>query len=167
MNHSLLEKIQCLLYNAQLNKSFWAKTLKYASHLMNRLSSTAIRGKSLFDIWSGGVAQTMNCCGYLDVRHTLVSKIKSWIHEQRSLCVCVSRGICKGTSNGILKTSRLCWASMSFRWDFIVEFYHLSAGGEVEDQGCIAAGECWCYSTISSWFDISWDLTNVNREEIV
>ena len=41
----------------QLDKSFWAETLVYASHLMNRLSSTAIGGKTLLDIWSSGAAQ--------------------------------------------------------------------------------------------------------------
>ena len=33
-------------------------------------------------------------------------------------------------------------------WDFSVEVYRLLAGGEDEDQGSIAAGESWCYSTI-------------------
>jgi len=50
MNCSLLEKIRCLLSNAQLDKLFWAETLEYASHLMNRLSSTAIGSKTPLDI---------------------------------------------------------------------------------------------------------------------
>jgi len=45
INCSLLEKLLCLLSNAQLDKSFWAKVLVYASHLMNCLSLTAIEGK--------------------------------------------------------------------------------------------------------------------------
>ena len=57
INHSLLEKIRCLLSNSQLDKSFWAEALKYASHLMNRLPSTAIGCKTLLGIWSGGAAQ--------------------------------------------------------------------------------------------------------------
>ena len=44
MNHSLLENVQFLLSNAQLDKLFWAEALEYASHLMNRLSSTVIGG---------------------------------------------------------------------------------------------------------------------------
>jgi len=32
-------------------------------------------------------------------------------------------------------------------WDFIVEVYHLSLGGEDEHQGYIAAGGGWCYFT--------------------
>ena len=47
--------------------------------------------------------------------------------------------------------------------------HHLSAGGEDEDQGSIAAGEGWCYSTISSWFSISENFTGVtpNGDHVV
>ena len=57
MNHFLLEKARYLLSNAQLDKIFWAKAMVYACHLMNKLSSTVIDGKTLLDIWSGGDAQ--------------------------------------------------------------------------------------------------------------
>ena len=46
VNRSLLEKVQRLLYNTRLDKSFWAEAIVYASHLINRLSSTAIGGKT-------------------------------------------------------------------------------------------------------------------------
>ena len=42
LNHTLLEKVWYLLSNAQLDKSFWAEVLEYASYLMNILSSTVI-----------------------------------------------------------------------------------------------------------------------------
>jgi len=51
------EKVQYLLSNARLDKSFWAEALVYTSHLMNCLSSTAVRGKTPLDIWSGGAAR--------------------------------------------------------------------------------------------------------------
>jgi len=57
INRSLLEKVQCLLSNARLDKSFWAEAIVYASHLINGLSSTAIEGKTPLDIWSRGAAQ--------------------------------------------------------------------------------------------------------------
>ena len=43
INHSLLEKVRCLLSNARLDKSFWAEAIVYASHLIS--GSTAIGGK--------------------------------------------------------------------------------------------------------------------------
>ena len=50
MNHFLLKKVLYLLSNAQLDKSFWAEALKYASYLMNKLLSTVIGGKTPLDI---------------------------------------------------------------------------------------------------------------------
>ena len=50
MNHFLLEKVRYLLSSASLDKSFWVEELVYASHLMNCLSSIAIRGIAPLDI---------------------------------------------------------------------------------------------------------------------
>ena len=55
INHSFLEKARCLLSNARLDKSFWAESIMYASHLINR--STAIGGKTPLEIWSKKTAQ--------------------------------------------------------------------------------------------------------------
>jgi len=77
MNRFLLEKVQCLLSNAQLNKSFWADALEYASHLMNRLSSTAIGGKLRWIFGRVELLNTIVYCGYLDVRLTSLSKMIS------------------------------------------------------------------------------------------
>ena len=57
INRALLEKVWYLLSNASLDKLFWAEALEYDSHLMNKLSSTAIGGKTLLDIWLDGAAQ--------------------------------------------------------------------------------------------------------------
>ncbi|KAH9685884.1 Integrase catalytic domain-containing protein [Citrus sinensis] len=43
MNCTLLEKVRCLLSNADLDKKFWAESVSYASCLINRVPSTAIR----------------------------------------------------------------------------------------------------------------------------
>ncbi|KAH9794794.1 Integrase catalytic domain-containing protein [Citrus sinensis] len=42
MNRTLLEKVQCMLSNAGLDKKFWAEAMSYASHLINLLPSAAI-----------------------------------------------------------------------------------------------------------------------------
>ncbi|KAH9688421.1 hypothetical protein KPL70_015118 [Citrus sinensis] len=57
MNRTLLEKVRCMLSNAGLDKKFWAEAVSYASHLINRLPSTAIRGKTPMEKWSGKYAQ--------------------------------------------------------------------------------------------------------------
>ncbi|KAH9782717.1 Integrase catalytic domain-containing protein [Citrus sinensis] len=57
MNRTLLEKVRCMLSNAGLDKKFWAEAMSYASHLVNRLPSTAIGGKTPIEMWSGKHAQ--------------------------------------------------------------------------------------------------------------
>ncbi|KAH9665312.1 hypothetical protein KPL70_020298 [Citrus sinensis] len=57
MNRTLLEKVRCMLSNAGLDKKFWAETVSYASHLVNRLPSAAIGGKTPMEMWSGKHAQ--------------------------------------------------------------------------------------------------------------
>ncbi|KAH9753489.1 Integrase catalytic domain-containing protein [Citrus sinensis] len=57
MNRTLLEKVRYMLSNAGLDKKFWAKAVSYASHLVNRLPSAAIGGKTPMEMWSGKYAQ--------------------------------------------------------------------------------------------------------------
>jgi len=74
MNRPLLKKVQYLLSNAQLDKLFWAEPLEYASHLINRLSSNVIRGKTSLNIWLGEVTQdydflqVFGCPAYFSVK---------------------------------------------------------------------------------------------------
>ena len=46
-----------MLYNARLDKSFWAEATVYARHLINELSSTAIGGKTPLEVWSRKATQ--------------------------------------------------------------------------------------------------------------
>ncbi|KAH9679174.1 CCHC-type domain-containing protein [Citrus sinensis] len=57
INHTLLEKVRCMLSNTDLDKKFWAETVSYASHLVNWLPSAAIGGKTPMEMWSGKHAQ--------------------------------------------------------------------------------------------------------------
>ncbi|KAH9666498.1 hypothetical protein KPL70_020662 [Citrus sinensis] len=57
MNRTLLEKVRCMLSNAGLDKKFWAEAVSYASHLVNRLPSAAIGGKTPMEMWFGKHAQ--------------------------------------------------------------------------------------------------------------
>ena len=74
LNRSLLEKIRCLLSQSGLEKIFWAEALTYASHLINRLPSSAIEGKTPMEMWSGKPAhdydqlKVFGCPAYYHVR---------------------------------------------------------------------------------------------------
>ena len=71
MNMTLLEKV---LIQCQYIKSFWAETLVYVFHLVNRLPSSVIEGKTLLKVWSGIVAQVYDslrvfgCLAYYHVK---------------------------------------------------------------------------------------------------
>ena len=53
MNKTLVEKVRCMLSNAGLGRKFWAEAVTYAQHLVNRLPSSAIGGKTPLEVWSG------------------------------------------------------------------------------------------------------------------
>ena len=88
MNRTLLEKVQYLLSNAGLAKSFWFEVLTYTSHLINRLS--------LSEIWRFGLGKMLKimiCSEYLDVQPITILKKINWILEQKRLCFWVSREV--------------------------------------------------------------------------
>jgi len=78
MNRVLLEKVRYLVSNASLDKSIWAKAIVYASHLLNRLSTTVIGGKTSLEIWSDGAARdhsslrVFSCPAYIDVKKDML-----------------------------------------------------------------------------------------------
>ena len=45
-----------MLSNAGLGNEFWAKAVVYACHLINRLPSAAIEGKTPMEIWTSNPA---------------------------------------------------------------------------------------------------------------
>ena len=53
MNRTILDKVRCMLSNAGLGKEFWAEAVTYACHLINRLPSAVINGKTPMERWAG------------------------------------------------------------------------------------------------------------------
>ncbi|KAH9805146.1 hypothetical protein KPL71_002341 [Citrus sinensis] len=60
MNRTILEKVRCMLSNAGLDKEFWAEAVVYACHLINHLPSTAIKGRTPMEMWTGKPATDYN-----------------------------------------------------------------------------------------------------------
>jgi len=79
VNRVLLEKVRYLLSNASLDKSFWAEAIEYTNHLLNRLPTTAIEGKTPLEIWSGEVAcdhdslRVFSYLAYVDVKKDMLN----------------------------------------------------------------------------------------------
>lgn len=53
MNRTILERVRCMLSNANLSKSFWGEAVHTACYLINRSPSTAIDFKTPEEKWSG------------------------------------------------------------------------------------------------------------------
>ena len=52
MNRTLLEKVRCMLSNAGLGKQFYSEAVTYTHHVVNRLPSSTIGGKTPVEVWS-------------------------------------------------------------------------------------------------------------------
>ncbi|KAG8481222.1 hypothetical protein CXB51_025972 [Gossypium anomalum] len=56
MNRTIMEKVRCMLSNANLPKSFWAEAASTACFLINRSPSVAIEKRTPQEVWSGNPA---------------------------------------------------------------------------------------------------------------
>lgn len=52
-NRSVVEKARCLLFDAELDKNFWAEAANTAVYLQNRTVASALNGKTPFEMWTG------------------------------------------------------------------------------------------------------------------
>ena len=53
MNMTLVEKVRCMLFNANMSKHFWAEAVTTAAYLVNRSPSSALQFKTPQEVWSG------------------------------------------------------------------------------------------------------------------
>ena len=94
MNRTLLEKVRCMLSNAGLGKEFWAEAVTYACHLVNRLPSTAIDGKTPFEKWYGKPAtdyDSLHVFGSAAYYHVKESKLDP--RAKKALFMGITSGI--------------------------------------------------------------------------
>lgn len=52
-NRTVIEKSRCLLFDAGLDKQFWAEAANTAVYLQNRTIAASLNGKTPFEIWTG------------------------------------------------------------------------------------------------------------------
>lgn len=50
---TVVEKVRCLIYDANLNKKFWAEAVNTAVYLRNRSIASGLNDKTPFEIWTG------------------------------------------------------------------------------------------------------------------
>ena len=94
MNRILLEKVRCMLFNAGLGKQIWAEVVMYASHLINRLPSAALNGKTPLEVWSGKLTNdydTLRVFGSTAYYHVKESKLDP--RAKKALFMGVTSGV--------------------------------------------------------------------------
>jgi transposase InsO family protein len=52
MNRTIISKARCMLYNAKMNKRFWAKAANTACYLINKSHSIPLNKKTAIEVWS-------------------------------------------------------------------------------------------------------------------
>jgi len=80
MNRILVEKVRCMLSHSGLSKVLWGKALSYARHIVKRLPSAALNGKTPLEVWSGSPANdhdSMRIFGCSVYYHVTESKLDS------------------------------------------------------------------------------------------
>ena len=60
MNMTLVEKVRCMLFSANLSKHLWADAVTTAAYLINRSPSTALNFKTPQEAWSGKTPDLSN-----------------------------------------------------------------------------------------------------------
>lgn len=52
-NRTMVEKAKCLLFDARLDKRFWAEAVSTAVYLKNRSIASGLYDKTPFEMWHG------------------------------------------------------------------------------------------------------------------
>ena len=110
MNRTLLEKVRCMLSNAGLGKQFWAEAIMYASHLINRLPSAALNGKTPLEVWSGKTTNdydTLRVFGSTAYYHVKESKLDP--RAKKALFMGVTSGV-KGYRLWCLSSKKIIYS---------------------------------------------------------
>ena len=110
MNRTLLDKVRCMLSNAGLGKEFWAEAVTYAGHLINRLPSGAIGGKTPLEKWSGEPAKdydSLHVFGSTAYYHVKESKLDP--RAKKAIFVGIASGI-KGYKLWCLESKKMIFS---------------------------------------------------------
>jgi len=78
MNRKLVEKVRCMLSYSRLSKVFWGEALSYARHIVNRLPSTTLNGRTPLEVWLGSPTNaydSMRIFGCSAYYHVIESKL--------------------------------------------------------------------------------------------
>ena len=133
MNRTLLEKVRCMLSNAGLGKQFWAEAVMYASHLINRLPSAALNGKTPLEVWSGKPINdydTLHVFGSTAYYHVKESKLDP--RAKKTLFMGVTSGV-KGYRLWCLSSKKII-SSRDVTFDESARLKKVTIDGKVSEN---------------------------------
>ena len=108
MNRTILEKFRCILSNARLGKEFWVEAVVYVCHLITRLPSTTIEGRTPMEMWTGKLATDYNSLHVFgSIAYYNVKKSKLDPRAKKALFMGITGGV-----KGYLLRRRLFSAEM-------------------------------------------------------
>ena len=133
MNRTLLEKVRCMLSNAGLDKQFWAEAVMYASHLIYRLPSAALNGKTPLVVWSGKPINdydTLHVFGSTTYYHVKESKLDP--RAKKALFMGVTLGV-KGYRLWCLSSKKII-SSRDVTFDESAMLKKVTTDGKVSEK---------------------------------
>lgn len=112
MNRTIVEKARCMLFDADLNKPFWAEAVSTAVFLINRSPTRCLKDITPEEAWSGKKPNLNNLrvFGCKAMAHVPKQKRKKW--DSKSV-ECIFVGYCVNTKGYRMfdPTSKKCWTA--------------------------------------------------------
>lgn len=87
MNRTIVEKARCMLFDANLQKDFWAEAVNTAVYVVNRCPAKGLNGKTPEEVWSGKIPDLghMKVFGCKAMVHVPKQTRKKWDAKSREL----------------------------------------------------------------------------------
>lgn len=80
MNRTLVEKAKCMIFDADLTKSFWAEAVATAAYIVNRSPTKGLTAMTPEEVWTGNIPDLnhMRIFGCRAMIHVPKQKRKKW-----------------------------------------------------------------------------------------
>lgn len=90
MNRTIVEKARCLLFDANMNKEFWAEATNTAVYLQNRTVSATLNNKTPYELWTNNKPDIshIRVFGSTIMKHVPKEKRLKW-DEKSEECILV------------------------------------------------------------------------------
>lgn len=91
MNHTIDEKVRCLIFDGDLKKVFWAEATNTAVYLQHRTVSAALNNRTPYELWTNTKPDLTKMINHLRVfgstvmKHVPKEKRQKWDKSRKSV----------------------------------------------------------------------------------